>query len=273
MNNDMQITQVESVEIVEAKERASYDVQVATAKRYPRDITKAKNNSIAIATMDKETAESCGYALPRGGKPIQGPSVHLAKIIAQNWGNIRIESKVVDITQTQIVSQAVCFDLENNIAIKVEVRRKITNKQGVRFNEDMITMTGNAANSIALRNAIFAVIPEQVTKAAYNASMNMLAGDLSSEEKLIQSRNGALKYFKDNHGVTEEEILKALGIGSVNGIQRDQIILLGNMKQALIDKDSTVDEMFERNKKKDPVQKKEELKEKNKDGQQNLKLP
>lgn len=262
MENKTEITQVESVEIVEAKERASYDVQVATAKRYPRDITKAVNNSIAIATMDKETAESCGYALPRGGKPVQGPSVHLAKIIAQNWGNLRVEAKVVDITATQVVSSAVCFDLENNIAIKVEVRRKITNKQGVRFNEDMITMTGNAANSIALRNAIFAVIPEQVTKSAYNASMNMLAGDLSSEEVLIKKRNGALKYFKDTYGVEEHEILKALGVGTVNGIKRDQIILLGNMKQALIDKDSTVDEMFERNVKKTPTQKKEDLKNK-----------
>jgi hypothetical protein len=267
--NDLQITQVESIEVVEAKERASYDIQVTTAKRYPRDIERSKNNSIAIATMDKETAESCGYALPRGGKPVQGPSIHLAKIIAQNWGNLRCDAKIVDTTATQIVSQAVCWDLENNIAIKVEVRRKITSSNGKRFNEDMITMTGNAANAIALRNAIFAVVPEQVTKAAYNASRNMLAGDLTTEQKLVKSRTEALKYFADTHGVKEDEILKALGIGSVNGIKRDQIILLGNMKQALIDGDSTVNEMFNRKQpKKTGDQKKEELK-----NNQNTKKP
>lgn len=272
MENNMQITQVDSIEVIEAKEKASYDVQVSTAKRYPRDITRATNNSIAIATMSKEVAESCGYALPRGGKPVTGPSIHLAKIIAQNWGNLRIEAKIVDTTQTQIVSQAVCWDLENNIAIKVEVRRKITNKDGKRFNEDMITMTGNAANSIALRNAVFAVVPEQVTSAAYEASRNMLAGNLSSEENLIKSRKEALKYFHDTHGVTEEEILKAIGVGHTNGIKRDQIILLGRMKQSLLDGDSNVEEMFNRNVKKTPTQKKEDLK--NKTGKQgNLNLP
>ena len=258
---DIKIIPVDSVEMLEARERVSFDIQVATAKKFPRDIERAKNNAIAIATMDKETAESCGYALPRGGKPIQGPSVHLAKIIAQNWGNMRIEAKIIDITSNQIISHAVCFDLENNLAIKVEVRRKITDKFGKRFNDDMITVTGNAANAIALRNAIFAVVPEQITKAAYNASMNLLAGDLTSEEKLIQSRDKALKFFKAAHGVSEEEILKALGIGSINAIYRDQIVLLRNMMQTLKDGDSTVDEMFGRiESKKTPAQKKEDLK-------------
>lgn len=269
--NDLQITKVESVDVVEAKERAAYDIQIATAKRYPRDVQRAKDNSIAIATMDKETAESCGYALPRGSKTIQGPSVHLAKILAQNWGNIRIEAKVVDITSKEIVSSAICFDLENNIAVKVEVRRKITDRYGATFNQDMITVTGNAANSIALRNAVFAVIPEQVTKAVYNSAMNMIAGDLSSEEKLIKSRESAIKYFKDTYAITEQEILKAIGVGTVNAIKRDQIILLGNMKQALVDGDSTVNEMFQRNKKKDPIDKKQALK--NKETQSKIEMP
>lgn len=260
MKDEIQIT---SVEVVEAQDRASFDIQVATAKKYPRDITRATNNSIAIATMSKEVAETCGYALPRGGKPIQGPSIHLAKIIAQNWGNLRIDAKIVEIGKTQIVSQAVCFDLESNVAIKVEVRRKITNKTGVRFNEDMITVTGNAANSIALRNAIFAVVPAQVTKAAYDASMNMLAGDLSSEESLVKSRTSAIKFFKDTYSVTEAELLKALGVNAVGAIKRDQIILLGNMRQSLEDKDSTVDEMFDRVKPPTPAEKKEAMKSKN----------
>lgn len=71
---------------IDALERANVDTQVATAKKYPRDMRRSLDDSIVMATLDKETAQSCGYALPRGNKPITGPSVHLAKIIVSNWG-------------------------------------------------------------------------------------------------------------------------------------------------------------------------------------------
>lgn len=61
---DAQVVQVDPVE------RANVDSQVATAKQYPRSIKRSIDNSIVMATMDYETAQSCGYALPRGGKPI-----------------------------------------------------------------------------------------------------------------------------------------------------------------------------------------------------------
>ena len=77
----MQVRHDQCVIQMDAVERANVDSQVATAKQYPRDISRSVNNSIAMATMDYATAQSCGYALPRGGKPITGPSVHLAKLI------------------------------------------------------------------------------------------------------------------------------------------------------------------------------------------------
>ena len=45
---------------IDALERANVDSQVATAKQYPRDIRRSIDNSIVMATMDKETAQSCG---------------------------------------------------------------------------------------------------------------------------------------------------------------------------------------------------------------------
>ena len=98
-------------------ERANIDIQVSTAKQYPRSISRCANNAVALVTMDKDTAQSCGYALPRGGKPITGPSVHLAKIIAQQYGNLRAEAKVVEITDKQVVSRGTAWDLENNYAV------------------------------------------------------------------------------------------------------------------------------------------------------------
>lgn len=225
-------------------ERANIDIQVSTAKQYPRSISRCVNNAIAIATMDKETAQSCGYALPRGGKPITGPSVHLAKIIAQQYGNLRAEAKVVEITDRQVVSRGTAWDLENNYAVSFEVRRSIVGRGGNRYSDDMITVTGNAANSIAYRNAIFGIVPKSITEKAYKAAQHMITGDLSSEEKLIKRRDGAIKHFTDVYGITEEEVVKLCGKHTVNQIQADEIALLLGFAQSLKDGDTTVEELM-----------------------------
>lgn len=236
--NNAQSLQIDPVE------RANVDSQVATAKQYPRDIKRAINNSIVMATMDSQTAQSMGYALPRGGKPITGPSVHLAKLIVSNWGNIRAEAKVVKITDKQVISRGTCWDLENNVATAFEVRRSIINKYGKRFTDDMITVTGNAANSIAYRNAVFSVIPKAVTDKVYQAAQHFITGDLSTEEKLIARRKKCLDFFKDEYGITEKEVIMICGKQTVNQIKSDEISLLLGIAQSLKDGDTTVDDLM-----------------------------
>jgi len=262
----MEITQTNAGELLQ-REKASYDIQIATAKMYPRDLRRAVDNAIATVTMTKEAAESCGYALPRGGKPITGPSVHLARILAQTWGNLRVESRVTDITHNQVVSQSVAFDLETNVAVKVEVRRSISGRNG-RFSEDMITVTGNAANAISFRNAIYNVVPKAVVDKVYQASRDFITGDLSDETKLIKSRDNAIRYFKENYKATEAEICGAVGVASINAIKQNEIVLMGGIKQALVDGDSTPEEVFERNTPKDKKAEKlaEGIKDKVKEG-------
>lgn len=235
---DVQIVQVDAVE------RANVDSQVATAKRYPRDIRRSIDNSVVMATMNQETAQSCSYALPRGGKPITGPSVHLAKIIVSNWGNMRTEAKVVQITDKQVISRGTCWDLETNVASVFEVRRSIIGKNGQRFSDDMITVTGNAANSIAYRNAVFAVIPKAITDRVYYAAQKFITGDLSDSDKLLKVRTGILNNFKNNYGITEEEVVKMCGKQTVNQIGADEISMLMGTIQALKDGDTTVDELM-----------------------------
>lgn len=235
---DAQIVQVDAVE------RANVDSQVATAKRYPRDIRRSIDNSVVMATMNQETAQSCNYALPRGGKPITGPSVHLAKIIVSNWGNMRTEAKVVQITDKQVISRGTCWDLETNVASAFEVRRSIIGKNGQRFSEDMITVTGNAANSIAYRNAVFAVIPKAITDRVYYAAQRFITGDLSDSDKLLKVRTGIINNFKNSYGITEEEVVKMCGKQTVNQIGADEISMLMGTIQALKDGDTTVDELM-----------------------------
>ena len=229
---------------IDALERANVDSQVATAKQYPRNIRRSIDNSMVMATMDAETAQSCGYALPRGGRAVTGPSVHLAKIIVSNWGNMRTEAKVVQITDKQIISRGTAWDLETNVASAFEVRRSIVDKHGKRYSDDMITVTGNAANSIAYRNAVFAVIPKAVVDKVYKAAQKAITGDLSDEEKLVKRRSEAINYFNDIWGISEEEVIKLCDKQTVNQIKAEEIALLLGMAQSLKDGDTSVEELM-----------------------------
>lgn len=240
----LQVNQDQNVIQIDAVERANVDSQVATAKQYPRDLARSVNNSIAMATMDAATAQSCGYALPRGGKPITGPSVHLAKLIVSNWGNMRAEAKVVQITDKQVISRGTCWDLENNVATAFEVRRSIVGKNGKRFSDDMITVTGNAANSIAYRNAVFSVIPKAIIDKVYQAAQHYITGDLSDEEKLVARRKKCIDFFKSEYGITEDEVVMLCGKQTVNQIKADQIALLLGITQSLKDGDTTVEDLM-----------------------------
>jgi hypothetical protein len=285
----MEIEQIETQEIVAPaalyrQEKAVIDQQIATAKAFPRSIKRATENAIAIVTMDRETAETCNYSLPRGKKPISGPSVHLAKILAQQWGNMRIEARVIDTDATHVHSEAICWDLETNLAIKVTVKRSIMQhmyeEQGgksvksgkmVRMNEDMITVTGNAANSISLRNAVFAVIPTAVWKKAYNAAKGMITGDISDKNKLIARRKQVIDGFKETYGVSEREVLAAIGKAAIDHIDGDDLVVLIGIAQSIKDGDTTVEMAFRRppskeEKIKDAQAKKDALKEKAKEG-------
>ncbi|HRH53301.1 MAG TPA: hypothetical protein PLN38_08260 [Chitinophagales bacterium] len=242
-NQEISVVEMKNADVYYSQDKASLDNQVTTAKAFPRNVTRAVSNSIALVTMDIETASTCTYSVPRGGKTITGVSVHLAKILAQNWGNMRIEAKVVAIDAKHVTSQAIAFDLENNIAIKVEVKRSIVGNYG-RYSDDMITVTGNAGNSIAMRNAILSVIPRAVVDKVYREAMKTITGDISDATKLMAKRKKVMDGFKDSYGVSEAEVLKAIGKASVDHIDAENLVVLIGIAQAIKDGDTTVEESF-----------------------------
>src|SRR5687767_2260566 len=104
--------EVISTTALEQITRGEIDMQVATAKRYPRSISNFKQKAMEMATLDEETAESCFYNLPRDGKEIQGPSARLAEIVASAWRNTRSGARVIANDGKSITAQGFCHDLE-----------------------------------------------------------------------------------------------------------------------------------------------------------------
>jgi len=237
-----------STEIVETDElpggaalaalnRSEIDVQIRTAKKFPRSITSFKRQALEMATLDEETAGSMFYALPRSGKTVEGPSVRLAEIAASAWGNLRYGARVIEIGDQWVTSQGFCFDLEKNIACTVEAKRRITDKHGKRYNEDMIGVTSQAANAVALRNAIFKVIPFAYVSAIYDSAKETAIGKAMTME---QRRTRALGWYAKS-GAPEKKVLELLGRASVEEISIDDLTFLQGLRTAISDGEMTFD--------------------------------
>ena len=105
------------------------DIQIATAKRYPRNMAQVKQRIISALTPD--VAAKCHYHLPprenedgTKGKPISGGNIRLAEIGVQAWGNCRVQ--VLDSGEEKGFVLATCrvIDLESNFAAEIPAKRR-----------------------------------------------------------------------------------------------------------------------------------------------------
>lgn len=220
--------------------KAEIDMQISTAKAFPRSLKNFMDKATSMVTLSEEIAESCIYSLPRGGKNLEGVSVRLAEIVSATYGNIRSGARVIANDGKTITAQGICHDLETNNSVTVEVKRKITDRNGKQFNEDMQVVAGNAACAIAYRNAVLKVIPAALVSPIYNAAKELIKGN---ETTLPQKRQAAMDYFIKK-GVKNEQICEVLGIKRVEDIDLEKLFTLRTMATALKNEESTVEEMF-----------------------------
>lgn len=246
MENEVQVLNHPDVMVVNNSEtltaltRGEMDVQIATAKQYPRRLSQVLNNIETLATLDEDVAGSCFYTLRRQGKVIEGPSVRMAEIVAASWGNLRTQARIIANDGKTITAQGVCHDLETNTAISVEVKRRITDKNGKTYNEDMQIMTGNAACAIALRNAVFKVVPAALIKKSIDKAKKVSLGESMTLET---SRNKMMQYFK-TIGVDEKQILDYLSVEKIEEINTDMVIELRGLATAIKDGTTTTKDAF-----------------------------
>ena len=242
---ETEIIEVQQADMLSALNRSEVDIQIATAKQYPRDLQATLNKIATYATLDQETAEECFYVLRRkgaGGQEtiIEGLSVRMAEIIAGAWGNLRVATRIIGNDGRMITAQAVCHDLESNLAVSKEVKRRITDRNGRTFSEDMQVVTGNAAAAIAFRNAVLAVIPKAVTKKVITEVKRVALGQSIDLE---QSRQNLMAYF-NRIGVTREQLFFYLGVKTSEAIDKQMIFELRATATAIKEGTTSVEEAF-----------------------------
>lgn len=223
-------------------DRQEIDLQVSTAKQWPRSLTTFREEVLSLATIDVETARSCTYAIPRGGKVLVGPSVRFMEVIASSWGNLREEKRAIlpEPHDTTVRGVATVWDMERNRAVRAEVTRRITDRNGQRFNDDMIQVTANAAASIAHRNALRALIPEGFWRTIWLKVQEVGAG---TARTVAENRTKWLEHWS-KQGITAERVLAVLGVDGVDDIGTAELATMQGLYTAIKAGDLTADQAF-----------------------------
>jgi len=224
---------------------AEIDIQIATARKYPRSLRRFLDEVTQMSTLNEDVASDCFYALPRKDKSgakrtIEGPSARFAEIVVSAWGNARAGARVVSEDKDFITAQGAFHDLERNVAITFEVRRRITDRNGRRFSPDMIAVTGNAAASIALRNAVFKGVPKAYWSPAFEAARKTAIGD---SKTLSTRRLDMLAHFM-KLGAEKERIFSVLGVKGIEDVTLDHLAALKGVATAIRDGDTTIEQAF-----------------------------
>lgn len=237
---------------------AEINQQIATAKRYPRSIKKFIDLATELATLNDDVAKECIYALPRKErddqgnyvtKVIEGPSARFAEILGSAWGNAHAATRVVSDQGDFIVAQGVFWDLERNWKVMREVQRRITTKSGQRFSADMVGVTGNAASSIALRNAILAGVPKALWQQVFARARHVVMGDFKT---LAKRRDDAFASFV-SYGLDKAQVCHIIGVAGPQDVGLEQLTTLVGLLTALKDGSTTAEQLLAEKTSKPPV--------------------
>lgn len=211
------------------KIEAQIDTAVVTARAYPRDLKRCMQEIIDILCIDEDIASACFYTLPRDGKTLNGPSIRLAEICASVFGNIHATTDFVSNDGKFVVVKGSCRDLEKNYTVETTATKSILNKQNKPYTESMQATTMAAASAIALRNAIFKIIPQVFIEKAYKTAMEIAVGGKdkikfeSKRQKVFEGLVSlkvpaarVLEYFnrKSISEITPDELKEIIGIGT-----------------------------------------------------------
>lgn len=243
-NDELSMTPITSV-AMDAATRSEINMQVEFARQNPRSITAVLKELEELITLNQAIAEESFYTLKRKDKEgnvklIQGPSIRFAEVLCYCWGHVRWQKQIADVDAEWVTGEGVFMDLQRNILGRVRTKRRITDKNNRRYNADMIQTTGNAASSVAYRNAVTGSVPQALWKDILEKAKVVAIGGTAS---IGEKRTKALEYGA-KIGVSPESIFETLGVQGINDIGVDELIALRGLFNSLKDGETTIEEAF-----------------------------
>lgn len=241
-----EVVEAKSSTVEMATSRQAQEVQAAmvVAKRFPRDETESYSR-IMKACKRRSLAETAVYEYRRGGQAVTGPSIRLAEVLAQNWGNL--DFGMIELEQRNGESQvmAYCWDLETNVRqTKVfSVKHFRSTKQGGYALTDPRDIYEMVANQGArrVRSCILGVIPKDIVDDA----VAECGKTLKNEKEPISDRvRKMVSVFQENFGVSKEALEKYAGCNT-DAFTEQTLLSLGRVYTALKDGAAKREDYFE----------------------------
>lgn len=188
-------------------QRAIAEVQAALviAKQFPRNPIEAYDR-VMNACQRPGLAQSAVYSYARGGTSVTGPSIRLAEMLAQNWGNIQYGIRELSSENGESTVEAFAWDVETNTRqTKVfQVPHIRYTRQGTKKLTDPRDIYELVANNGArrLRACILGVIPGDVVDAAVDQCEKTIHASADTSPEGVQKLIKAFEQF----GVSKDDI-------------------------------------------------------------------
>lgn len=225
--------------------------QIFMARQFPRNVFQSEQR-ILDACKRPSLAETAIYSYPRGGTKVEGPSIRLAEVLAQNWGNLAFGIKELEQRNGESVAMAYAWDLETNV--REEKVFTVPHSRYARGKLNKLTDPRDIYEMVAnngarrLRACILGIIPGDITEKAVAECDNTMRGN--SNEPIKERVNKMLSIFKEKFGVTQEQIEERIGYNADAFTEYD-LVEIGKIYTSLKDGMSKANDWFAKNTKKD----------------------
>lgn len=234
-----------------SREMEEVKVAIFMARQSPRNVFQSEQR-ILDACKRPSLAQTAVYSYPRGGARVEGPSIRLAEVLAQNWGNLSFGVKELEQREGESVAMAYAWDLETNVRQEKVFTVKHSKKANgnIKKLDDPRDIYEHVANNGArrLRSCILGIIPGDIVETAVEECNRTLQGN--NKGPLKDRVANALKAFKDKYRVTQEMVENRFGYKADAFTEYDYADLI-KIFNSLKDGMSKVEDWFDKNSKKE----------------------
>ena len=226
------------------QERAIQEIQASfvIAQKFPRNQIQCVERILQACTR-QGVAESALYSYKKGGQEVSGSSIHLAKVIAQNWRNVNFGVRELSRGNGESTVEAFAIDLETNVKeTKVfqlpHVRHTKSGDYPITDPREIYELIANYG-ARRMRNCILDIIPGDVEEAARMQCTETLNAHADTSPDAIKKMLGKFEQLK----VTKDMIEDYIGC-RVDAIRPAQVIKLRNIYNSVQDGYSQAGDWF-----------------------------
>lgn len=202
---------------------ADSQMRFMMARQFPRDIVAIERN-VANACSRFSLAQMAQYALPVSGSTVKGPSIRMAEVLAQAYGNLDIGREVVATGKDERGKwsdiRVYALDLETGLRFQETMRIhhvRYSKSKGDTAITDLSELERLFSQHAAkrLRECILRAIPRDLTeKALAWCRQTVQSGDKDSNGKPLKpliDRCKAIVLEFERLGVKREQVEKYVG--------------------------------------------------------------